>query len=146
MGIRHPDIVTAAILFVIGAVMLHLSYDIRVNPTISTFTPRFFPQLASVGIIVCAAGILVQALRAPPRPLPFLFNRTSLIVAALFCLYFMTFEEVDFRLGAWALTLACMAVLGARRPAELALVPLGTAFGVYALFRHGFEVVLPVWT
>jgi len=145
MTIRHPDIASAAILIAIGAVMFYLSLDIRVNPNISTFSPRFFPQLASIGIIVCGLGVLAQAFLAERRPLPFLFNRNNLLVTALFCIYFFTFEWVDFRVSAWALILSCMWVLGARSWVQLLVTPAVTALVIFWLFYHGFDVVLPVW-
>lgn len=145
MTIRHPDIISATALVAIGAVMFYLSLDIRVNPNVSTFSPRFFPQLASIGLIACGLGILANGLLAERRPLPFLFNRNNLLVAAFFCIYFFTFEQVDFRLSAWALILSCMWVLGARSWVQLAVTPVVTALVIFWLFYHGFEVVLPVW-
>ena len=145
MTVRHPDIVSAAALILIGAVMYYLSLDIREPPNVTTFSPRFFPQLASLGIIVCGLGVLAQGMLAERRPLPFLFNRNNLIVVALFCVYFFTFELVDFRVGAWALILSCMWVLGARSWVQLLITPAATALIVFWLFYHGFEVVLPVW-
>ena len=145
MTIRHPDIVSAAMLILIGAVMYYLSLDIRVPPNVTTFSPRFFPQLACIGIVVCGLGVLANGLMGERRPLPFLFNRNNLIVVALFCIYFFTFEQVDFRLGAWALILSCMWVLGARSWVQLLVTPVVTAMVIFWLFYSGFQVVLPVW-
>lgn len=145
MTVRHPDVVSAAVLISIGAVMYYLSLDIREPPKVTTFSPRFFPQLASIGIFICGLGVLANGLMAERRALPFLFNRNNLIVAALFCLYFFTFEQVDFRVGAWALIISCMWVLGARSWMQLAITPVVTALVIFWLFYHGFQVVLPVW-
>ncbi|MGE3642953.1 MAG: tripartite tricarboxylate transporter TctB family protein [Beijerinckiaceae bacterium] len=145
MPIRHPDIVTAAILIAIGAAMYALSNNIYVTPSISTFSPRFFPKLASVCIVLCGIGVLVGGLLAERKEMPFLFNKTNLIVAALFLIYFLSFEQVDFRAGSWALILACMYVLGCRSKLQLAIVPVVTATAIYLVFTYGFEVVLPQW-
>ena len=145
MTIRHPDIISAAVLIAIGAAMFYLSLDIRVNPNVTTFSPRFFPQLASIGIILCGLGVLANGLLAPRRELPSLFNRSNLLIVTLFCIYFFTFELVDFRLSAWALIVSCMWVLGARSWVQLALTPVATALIIFAVFRYGFQVVLPVW-
>jgi hypothetical protein len=145
MRIRHPDIVSAAVLIAIGAVMYYLSLGIRGNPNVSTFSPRFFPQLAAIGLVVCGLGVLANGLMAPRRELPFLFNRGNLLVAALFCLYFFTFELIDFRVSAWALIISCMWVLGARSWVQLAVTPVATALIIFWVFYYGFQVVLPVW-
>lgn len=145
MTVRHPDIVSATALITIGAVMFYLSLDIRTPPNISTFSPRFFPQLASIGLIICGLGVLANGLLAERRPMPFLFNRNNLLIVGLFCLYFFTFELVDFRVSAWALIISCMWVLGARSPLQLAVTPVATALVIFWIFRHGFQVVLPAW-
>ena len=146
MTVRHPDIVCAAALIAIGAAMYYLSLDIRGNPNVSTFSPRFFPQLASIGLVICGFGVLANGLMAESRPLPFLFNRNNLLIAALLCIYFFTFELVDFRVGAWALIISCMWVLGARAWVQLAVTPVVTALVIFWVFYYGFQVVLPVWT
>jgi hypothetical protein len=63
----------------------------------------------------------------------------------MFCLYFFTFEQVDFRVGAWALILSSMWILGARSWVQLAVTPAATALVIFWVFRYGFQVVLPVW-
>jgi hypothetical protein len=35
--------------------------------------------------------------------------------------------------------------LGSRRPLELIVVPVVVSLGIYAVFRYGFSVLLPVW-
>jgi hypothetical protein len=145
MTIRHPDVVSAAVLIAIGVVMYYLSIYIGGNPNVSTFSPRFFPQLASFGIVLCGLGVLANGLRAERRPLPFLLNRSNLSIVVLFCFYFFTFELVDFRLGAWALIGSCMWALGARNWVQLAVTPVATALVIFWVFRYGFQVVLPVW-
>lgn len=88
---------------------------------------------------------MYQAWRADSKGLPFLFNRANFLVAAIFLIFFMTFELVDFRLSAWAVIICCMLVLGCRSWLQLLLTPLITAMSVYWIFTKGFEVVLPSW-
>lgn len=145
MPVRHPDIISAAILIAVGALMYYLSNHIYVTPSISTFSPRFFPQLASVCIILCGLGVLAGGLLAERKEMPFLFNSANLTIAALFLIYFLTFESIDFRFGSWLLILSCMFVLGCRSKWQLAIVPVVSMLAIYAAFSFGFEVVLPQW-
>ena len=48
-------------------------------------------------------------------------------------------------LGIAVFVLVTMLFLGARRPLELLIWPLGVSLGTYALFRYGFGTMLPVW-
>ncbi|MCC2098185.1 MAG: tripartite tricarboxylate transporter TctB family protein [Hyphomicrobiales bacterium] len=144
--VRHPDYISAAFLIAVGALFYYMSFDLQASRAISTFSARFFPQLASICIMLCGLGVLFQAWRAEPKAMPFLFNRSNLLVAAIFLIFFMTFEKVDFRVGAWAVILSCMFVLGCRSWLQLALTPLITSLFVYWIFTQGFEVVLPAWT
>ena len=143
--VRHPDYIAATFLIGVGALFYYLSFDLQASRAISTFSARFFPQLASLGIGLCGVGVLIQAWRAEDKAMPFLFNRTNFLVAAIFLIFFMTFELVDFRVGSWAVIISCMFVLGCRSWLQLALTPLITALLVYWIFTSGFEVVLPSW-
>lgn len=144
--VRHPDYISAVFLIGVGALFYYLSFDLQGARTISTFSARFFPQLASICILLCGIGVAVQAWMAEDKPFPFLFNRANLLVAAIFLVYFLTFERVDFRVGAWACIAGCMYVLGCRSWLQLVLTPVVTALAVYWIFTQGFEVVLPSWT
>lgn len=143
--VRHPDIIAAAFLIAVGAVFYYLSFDLQASRSISTFSARFFPQLASIGIVLCGVGVLVQAFMADRKDMPFIFNRANLSVAAIFLLFFTTFERIDFRVGAWAVIVSCMFVLGCRSVLQLLIVPVVTSLLIYWTFTRGFEVVLPTW-
>lgn len=130
---------------VVGAAFYYMSFDLQGSRSISTFSARFFPQLASVGIFLCGIGVLAQAWMADTKPLPFLFNRANFLVAAIFLIFFTNFERIDFRLSSWAVILSCMFVLGCRSWLQLLLTPVITAFAVYMTFTKVFEVVLPAW-
>lgn len=113
------------------------------------------PGTLDAGVVpLIVAGVLVLAgLALATRPgearlgpvLARLADRRALLFAALFLAYALTFRHVDYRVGTWTFTLAAMLVLGARRKLELVIVPLAVALLVYALFRHGFTVLLPTW-
>lgn len=144
--VRNPDYISAAFLIAVGALFYYLSFDLQGARAISTFSARFFPQLASVCIVLCGLGVMYQAWRAEPKAMPFLFNRANLLVAAIFIIFFMTFEMADFRFSAWAVILTCMFVLGCRSWLQLLLTPIIMSLFVFWVFTKGFEVVLPTWT
>ena len=64
---------------------------------------------------------------------------------AAFLVYFMTFAFVDFRVGAWAMMLVGMVILGARNRRQLLFVPIGVSAATYLMFRYGFKILLPIW-
>ena len=112
-----------------------------------TLSPRFFPQLLALALLVPALALVVrprsEALGA--RAACLLRPRTGAFVALVLA-YGLLFARVDFRLLSWVFTLGAMLVLGARRPIELALFPPAVALGTWLLFRHGLDVLLPQWT
>jgi putative tricarboxylic transport membrane protein len=129
-----------------GAGLGLASWLIQFNPSQLTLSARFFPGLLAV-LLVGLGTIL--AVRPGPRPLGEvvreIVDRRTLGFAALVLLYFLSFRHLDFRFGTWLFVLGSMWLLGARRPLELALVPLLTALLVWLSFRYGFTVLLPTW-
>jgi putative tricarboxylic transport membrane protein len=142
---RHPDILSGLAAIAGGAALIYVSLDIDVAPGETTLNARFMPILAAACIVACGIAIAAKGLLAEPTRLPFGVNPRVTAILVLFLAYFLTFEYVDFRFGAWALTLACMYVLGGRKPVQLVLTPVLTAAVVYLMFRYGFEVILPTW-
>ena len=112
-----------------------------------TLSPRFFPQLLALALLVPALALIVrprsEALGA--RAARLLRPRTGVFVALVLA-YGLLFAQVDFRLLTWGFVLGAMLALGARRPLELALFPPAVALAAWALFRHGLGVLLPQWT
>lgn len=131
-----------------GALVALASLGIDVGGgRLTTLSARFAPLALSAALIALGAML---ALRPGQRLLSEVVGaivepRTAAF-AGLLLVYFLTFRYVDFRLGAWAFLLASMAVLGVRRPLVLLIVPPAAALGVYAVFRHAFMILLPVWS
>lgn len=129
----------------LGAGLLWWAAGIDQGPGLVGLSPRTLP--IGLGLVVLSVG-LALAVRGGGAPLEEIAQRLSARVAAfagLLLAYFLLFPSLDFRLGAWAFMLAAMALLGARRPLELLVVPPAVALGIYLVFRHGFGVFLPVW-
>lgn len=121
--------------------------EIEVNERQSALSAQFFPRLLAAALVVLGA---VLALRPGARSvgdvLSGLLRRRGLLVAGIFLIYCLTFRYVDFRLGAWAFTISVLWILGSRKAIELILVPLIVSAAAFAIFRHGFTVLLPTWT
>ncbi len=144
--IRHPDILSGLAAIIVGATIIYVSLGIDIAPGQTTLNARFMPLVAASCIVLCGVVILVKGFIAAPAPLPFGVNPRVMAITALFLAYFLSFEYVDFRFGAWVLTLASMYVLGGRKPLQLVLTPVLVSAIVYLVFRYGFIVILPTWT
>jgi hypothetical protein len=142
--IKHPDILSGLFILFIGAIAFILGQMIEVPPSPS-LSARFFPMLCGAGLVAMGGGIIYQGIRGAPAPLPFLFDARVGAIMAAFLVYFMTFAFVDFRVGAWAMMLVGMVILGARNPRQLLLVPIGVSAATYLMFRYGFKILLPIW-
>lgn len=129
-----------------GLVMFGLSYNIQFNPNQLTLSARFFPFILSGAMLCLGLGLCLR-----PGPVMLrkvwsaLANLQGAEVVGLVLLYFLSFRYLDFRLGAFSFMLLVMLALGARRPWELLLMPALVSGGIYAIFRYGFSVLLPVW-
>ena len=144
--IRHPDVASGLCALIAGLALIVISLDIDIAPGQATLNARFFPILASAFIALCGLGILARGLMVERAELPVWVNARLVAVGVLFIAYFLSFEYVDFRVGAWGLTLSCMIALGARSRVQLAVTPIVVAGSIYGIFRYGFEVLLPTWT
>jgi putative tricarboxylic transport membrane protein len=143
----RADTVLGAATAAAGVVLAVLSLGIDSTATQSTLSARFLPLVLAAALV--GLGVLL-ALRPGEQRLAevvdLLLVRRALWLAAAVAVYFTTFRDVDFRLGTWAFMLCAMWVLGARRRAELIVVPPAVALAVYVTFRYGFDVLLPTWT
>jgi putative tricarboxylic transport membrane protein len=142
--IKHPDILSGLFILVLGAIAFILGQAIEIHPTPS-LSARFFPMLCGAGLVAMGGGIIYQGIRGAPAPLPFLFDARVGATIAAFLIYFMTFAIVDFRVGAWAMMLVGMVILGARNRMQLLFVPIGVSAATYLMFRYGFKILLPTW-
>jgi putative tricarboxylic transport membrane protein len=108
---------------------------------------RFFPLLLSLALIGFGTVLAMRpGERGAADALGRLLAPRTVLLAGLLLAYFLGFPHVDFRLWTWLFMLLAMLLLGSRRPVELIAVPVAVSLAVYALFRYGFTVLLPVWT
>lgn len=142
---RHPDIASGAVIILIGLFVAYVSQSIDINLTDTTLTARFFPVLCAGGLVLSGMAIVAKGLLAPKTKFPFLINTRVVILMGLLVAYFFSFAYVDFRLGAWAIMISSMYLLGARDKRQLILVPIGISIAAFFIFRYGFSILLPVW-
>lgn len=131
---------------VAGVALGLASFGIETTPAQSDLSARFFPLLLSIALVVLGGALAMQAgARELSQVLRQMLASRALILSGLLLAYFLSFRYVDFRLSTWLFMLATMFALGARRPVELIVVPIGVSLSVYLLFHNGFSVLLPVW-
>ena len=136
--------------FVVAAAGVALTLavaEIEVNERQSALSAQFFPRLLAASLIVLGAALALRpGARGIGEVLSGLLRRRGLLVAGIFLIYCLTFRYVDFRFGVWAFTISILWILGSRKAIELILVPLILSAAAFAIFRHGFMVLLPTWT
>lgn len=129
-----------------GAAVFAAGFGIDVPPGSEALSPRFFPQLLALVLAGLGVGLFVQGGgEALGSVWGRLISPRSAGLLVLVALYTLTFGLVDFRLATFVFVGCGMWVMGSRNKVELAVTPLAVAVLVYALFRYGFMVLLPVW-
>jgi putative tricarboxylic transport membrane protein len=143
---RHADRLAGGAISLGGIALLAGTRLIEINELQSDLTARFFPTLLAAGLVLSGMVIFLKpGILTTGTAIAGIVNRRAMLTALLFLAYCLGFPYMDFRLGAFAFTLAAMLVLGARRPLELVLVPVLVSGAVYSIFRFGFSVLLPTW-
>ena len=142
----RSDHILGGIAIAAGVFLLASSFSIPTSPFVTTLSARFFPRAIAVAMIVLG---LVLAFRARPTAAaealrPLASPRLLGMVAAV-AVYFLFFRQIDFRLGTGVFLFVAMWLMGARRPAELILVPVLGAILMWITFRFGFQILLPTW-
>ena len=113
----------------------------------TTLSARFFPMVLAVVLLLSGLGIAARpGERGLIEVLAPIFSPRVLTFGGAFLLYALTFRYVDFRLGTALFMGVALWSLGSRRPLELIGLPILVSLGVWAVFRYGFTVLLPVWS
>ncbi|MBM9593177.1 tripartite tricarboxylate transporter TctB family protein [Roseitranquillus sediminis] len=146
MALKNEDTVAGGFIAAIGTLVAYLSLDIRAGATANTLPPNFFPLLCSLGLVICGLVIMLRGLRAEARPLPALVDWRVAVVGGMAFVFYWFFADIDFRVGAAALTVVTMWAFGIRSVMQLVLVPSILSIGLYYAFTRGFQLVLPIWT
>ncbi len=131
----------------LGVALFMATFGIEEPPgTEESLSPRFFPQLLSIVLTILGAALSLQSggesLQSAWKTLS---SGRSVALVLLVALYTLGFGYMDFRLGTWLFVFAGMWVMGSRNKLELLIAPFAVSLLVYALFRYGFMILLPVW-
>ncbi len=145
MALKHEDTVAGAGLSAVGAAFVWFSLDIGTGARGATLPPNFFPLLCAGGLILCGVVLLIRGLRSEAGPLPQVLDLRIAVVGGLLFVFYWFFRDLDFRAGAFVLTLVTMLMFGIRSIPQLVILPLVLAFGLYFAFTRGFSLVLPTW-
>ena len=112
----------------------------------TTLSARFFPMVLAAVLLLSGLGIAARpGERGLVEALAPIFSLRVLTFGGALLLYALTFRYVDFRLGTALFMGVALWSLGSRKPLELIGLPIVVALGVWAVFRFGFTVLLPVW-
>ena len=138
-----PNRLLGFILLAFGGVIAVFASGIEEGFGAGALSSGFFPQflcgvLMVIGVALLVRGEADQSARLTPG------WRASGFAAALL-VFTLTFSIGDFRLWTFVFMLVTMPLLGERRISRLIPVAVVVAFGVHALFRYGFNTILPFW-
>ena len=138
-----PDRLLGLILLAIGAGIAASAVTIDDGFGAGAVSPRAFPLLLCG--VLAAIGLLFLVRGGPHRMPAGSAGRAVLGFAALLLIYCLTFAWGDFRIWTAVFMGVSLPWLGETRPLRVAVIALATALGIHALFRYGFDTVLPVW-
>ena len=144
---QHSNRLLGLIALLMGVGVFVAGFGIDVPPGgEDSLSPRFFPQLLGVVLTLLGGALCVQG---GGESLQAVWTRLASLRSAgllgLTALYTLGFGLMDFRLATCVFMAGGMWVMGTRNRVELVVIPLAVALLVYALFRYGFLVLLPVW-
>ena len=139
---RRGSVVPPLLTWALGVGVLIVAADIRPGMLPNDPGPAFLPRVVGVALIGLSLWLLWD--REPHEGLPRGGGLFRVVMTVVFTtLYLMTIEPIGFP-AATALFLLCqMWLIGIRRPAVLATMPLLISAGTYALFRFALDVPLP---
>jgi len=115
--------------------------------------PEFFPRHLAIGLFICSAVLLIQAVVSKPKPyekkaptispldkgMQRLFVGIAIIVA-----YAMLWERVGFLIVTPPAMAAIMLLLGYRRYGMMAIFSFGTTLVIFGAFSFFLNVNMPL--
>ena len=114
--------------------------------------PEFFPRWLAIGLFICSAALLVQAIKAKPsggRPAPTLsiFDRGMrrlLAGVAIIVVYALSWNFLGFIVATPLGLFALMFLLGLRRYRVMAAFSLGAMIVIFCAFRYLLGIDMPL--
>ena len=114
--------------------------------------PEFFPRHLAIGLFICSAILVIQAVMANPAtdkkaPTISPFNRGMqrlFIGIAIIIVYAMCWEPLGFVIATPLAMAAIMFLLGYRRYLMMVIFSLGTTLVIFGAFRIFLNVDMPL--
>ena len=145
---RTRDLVTGGTFLALGIGAAYLTTELPERSLPNTPGPAFFPWVVTISILVLAALLIGRSVLAAPvepsdggtngKPL-----RGALLALAAFMLYLAALPGLGFILATAPFFAVLTILYGERRPVMVVISSLAATIGVYVLFRHGFQIILP---
>lgn len=110
---------------------------------------RLFPKIVSVGMLVSSIAVILQALLKPQPREAYTGEEKreylrALAVIALCIAYVLVMPFLGFLITSVIFTAAAQVIFGNRNIPSLVLVSILFPVALYAAFRYGLSVLLPV--
>ncbi|MDR2137707.1 MAG: tripartite tricarboxylate transporter TctB family protein [Synergistaceae bacterium] len=145
---RSPDVIGGLFFIALGASALVEALDYHIPGSIA-LSPALFPVLASTVLIGLALnqirmGIKRKTGESKPAQDRLTVKAGTVGIVFLLCLlYTAALQKGGFVVTTIAYLVIFLIVLGEKRPAVVALVPLATAGAIYFFFEKVLSVMLP---
>lgn len=156
MKVRSREIVTISVLLLttamFGIFLIPLGIGEGFGAGGAGLSPRFMPELATIGIAVALIfGLLRHLFFAASDENPEASSDSvgghplRAVTAISICLFFSTigFRVAGFYLGGAAMAVFLTMLLGERKPRNVLLIPVLVVVIIYVVFEFGFQIRLP---
>lgn len=146
------DLLFALGVLALGGYFALGAFDIRVLPGYARIGPRFFPLVVALGLLVCGALLLIQALRgkaAPPEATEDADSsaptdwRAPLLLSLALLADILLMRRLGFVLASTLLFWLAAVAFGNRTHLRTLLVGFALASGVYLAFTRLLDLRLP---
>jgi len=152
-GQRQQTLLIASLLVItllFGFVLLPSGIGLGFGVDGTGLSPRFMPQVATIGITLSLVVGLVQSVIATATPIETVAADSQrhplrVVGAATLCFLFASFgfELSGFYLGGAVMVMLLTLLLGVRKPISVFLFPVLIVAVIYFIFEMGLQVRLP---
>lgn len=142
---RGRQLVVAAVLLAVGLAATAEARKLALG-SLSRPGPGFFPYALSLGLVVAAAGLLIQALARPAAGAATerLMHGRAALTFVITAAYVFTLEPIGFGVSTTLYLLALFRVVEPRRWIVSLVLALGTTAAALLVFKIVLAVRLPV--
>lgn len=144
MRFRDRDIWLGITLIVLSVFGLTSVSTIKEGLASSKVTPKMYPTILFVLLIVCGVALIVQGIcRAEKKPFPKFNIKRVLPLIGLLLLYAFVLDLVGFVIATFVFLVCAMLLLGERSPVPILAISFVFSAGVYFVFTKFLMIPLP---